>query len=268
MAFKLGYSTLRWKNPDLEPALTALKEAGWDGWEGRLPLNWLGSPKRLRQVCQNADMPLICFTAHGTPDNRDWENVELNKRRMEYAAEVGADCFMFMNGDKPEGRPVSQDDIRAAADGAEAWAEYAAQFGLELTYHIHTNLLVDSIEDWQTYMSYLDKAKLCIDVSHAKLWGYDPVESLRDFKDQLNYVHLQDYSSTSRREDGYYLPVWVDVGQAENVDFPAVRKVLEEIGYRRWVTGCPGQPVPGADDPISEAKRSKGMVEYLREIGY
>ena len=267
MAFKLSYSTLRWKNPDLEPALTALKEAGWDGWEGRLPLNWLGSPKRVRQVCQNADMPLICFTANGTPDDRDWENVELNKRRMEFAAEAGADCFMFMNGGKPEGRAVTHDDVKAAAEGAEAWADYAAQFGLELTYHIHTNLLVDSIEEWKLYMSHLDKAKLCIDVSHAKLWGYDPVESLRDFKDQLNYVHLQDYSSTSRREDGYYLPVWVDVGQAENVDFPGVRRVLEEIGYRRWVTGCPGAPVPG-DTPISEAQRSRRMVEYLREIGY
>lgn len=268
MAFKLGYSTLRWRNPDLEAALTALKEAGWDGWEGRLPLDWVGTPKRLRRICQNTGMPLKIFTANGAPDNRDWENVERNKRRIEFAAEMEADCFMFMNGPKPKDRPVTDDDIKAAAEGAEAWAEYAAQYGLELTYHIHTNLLVDSIEDWRKYMSYLDRAKLCIDVSHAQLWGYDPLQSLRDFKDQLNYVHLQDYSSTSRREDGWYNPVWCDVGVAENVDFPGVRKVLEEIGYNRWVTGCPGQPVPGADDPLSEARRSQGMVKYLRGIGY
>jgi sugar phosphate isomerase/epimerase len=268
MAFKLGYSTLRWKNPDLEPALEELKKAGWDGWEGRLPLDWLGPPGRLRRVCGNAGMPLAVFTANGSPDQRDWENVERNKRRMEFAAEVGVDCFMFMNGRKPEGRPVTRDDIRAAAEGAEVWAEYAAQFGLELSYHIHTNLLVDSIEDWKYYMSLLDTAKLCIDVSHAQLWGYDPVESIRDFRDQLNYMHLQDYASTSRREDGWYDPIWCDVGEAENVDFPAVRDVLEEIGFDRWVTACPGQPVPGQDDPISEAKRSRRMVEYLRGIGY
>ena len=45
---KLGYSTLRWKEPDLEPALETLKESGWDGWEGRLPLDWLGPVSRLR----------------------------------------------------------------------------------------------------------------------------------------------------------------------------------------------------------------------------
>lgn len=268
MAFKLGYSTLRWKEPDLEPALAALKEAGWDGWEGRLPLDWLGTPSRLRRICDNTGMPLVVFTASGSPDQRDWAHVERNKRRMEFAAEIGADCFMFMNGRKPEGREVTKDDLAAAAEGAEAWAEYAGPLGLELSYHIHTNLLVDSIEDWRYYMSQLDKAKLCIDVSHAQLWGYDPMQSLRDFQDQLNYVHLQDYSSTSRREDGWYLPVWCDVGEAENVDFPSIRETLEEIGYDRWVTACPGQPIPGADDPISEAKRSAGMVTYLRGIGY
>jgi sugar phosphate isomerase/epimerase len=268
MSFKLGYCTLRWKNPDLEPALAELKEAGWEGWECRLPLDWLGTPAHVRRICENTGMPLVVYTAQGSPDVRDHDHVERNKRRMEFAAEVGADCYMFMNGEKPEGRAVAYDDLKAAAEGADAWADYAAQFGLELSYHIHTNLLVDSIEDWRTYMGLLKKAKLCIDVSHAQLWGYDPVESIRDFRSQLNYIHLQDYSSTSRRPDGYYLPVWVDVGAAANVDFPEVRNVLEEIGFRRWVTACPGAPIPGADDPISEARRSRRMVEYLRGIGY
>ncbi len=266
MAFKLAFSTLRWKNPDLERGLAALKEAGWDGWECRLPLDWLGTPQRLRRVCENVGLPLAVYTAGGSPDNRDPENVERNKRRIEFAQEMGCDCLMFMNGPKPTGRPVTQDDLRYAAEGAEMWAEYAAP--LELSYHIHTNLLVDSSEDWRFYMSLLDKTKLCIDVSHALLWGYDPAESLRDFRHQLNYVHLQDYSSTSRREDGYYLPVWVDVGYGAGVDFAAVRDTLNEIGYNRWVTSVPGDSIPGQEDPLSEATRSARMVQYLESIGY
>lgn len=268
MAFKLGYATLRWQNPDLEPALEALAEAGWDGWEGRLSLDWMGPPKRLRRICENTGMPLAVLTAKGTPEERDWANVELNKRRIEYAAEMGVDCFMYMSGNKPEGRPVNDDDLKRAAAGADDWADYAAQVGVELSYHIHTNLLVDSVADWTRYMALLQTARLCIDVSHAQLWGYEPNASLRDFKNQLNYVHLQDYASTSRREDGFYLPVWVDVGQAGNVDFPAIRHTLEEIQFDRWVTGCPGEPIPGAEDPLSEARRSKRMVDYLRGLGY
>ena len=42
MTFKFGYSTLRWQTPDLEPLLVQLKEAGWDGWEMRQSLDWVG----------------------------------------------------------------------------------------------------------------------------------------------------------------------------------------------------------------------------------
>jgi sugar phosphate isomerase/epimerase len=265
MSFKLAFSTLRWKMPELEPALEELKRAGWEGWECRLPLDWLGTPKRLRQLCANVGLPMVVYTAGGSPDSRDYENVERNKRRIEFAAEMGCDCLMYMNGEKPKDRAVTHDDLRYAAEGAEQWAEYAEPFGLELSYHIHTNLLVDTIDDWRFYMSLLKKAKLCIDVSHAQLWGYDAVASLRDFRSQLNYVHVQDYSSTSRRNDGYYLPVWCDVGVSEAVDFPGVAKVLQEIGYQRWVTAVPGEPIV---EPLEEAKRSKATVVYLRRIGF
>ena len=268
MALKMSYCTLRWQLPDLEPALEELKKAGWAGWEGRLPLDWMGPPARLRRVCANTDMPMVVYTASGSPDSRDWEHVERNKRRMEYAAEMEADCFMFMSGAKPEGRPVSAADIQAAAEGAETWAEYAAQYGLEISYHIHTNTLIDSAEDWKSYMSQLDKAKLCIDVSHAQLWDYDPVESIRDFRDQLNYIHLQDYTSTSRDENGRYLPVWCDVGEGRAMDFGGILTTLEEMGFVRWVTSCPGEPVPGGEDPLSEASRSRRTREYLKELGY
>jgi sugar phosphate isomerase/epimerase len=264
----LCYSTLRWREPDLEPALEALKAVGWDGWEGRLDLDWLGPPARLRRICDNAGMPLVVYTASGSPDRRDWEHVERNRRRMEYAAELGVDCFMFMNQAKSPQAPVSEDDIKAAAEGAEEWASYAADLGLELSYHIHTNTLVDCVEDWRLYMSHLQRAKLCIDVSHALLWGYDPVQAISDFSSQLNYIHLQDYSTTSTAADGTHLPVWCDVGDGESVDFPAVLQILTQIGFSRTVTACPGEPVAGAEDPLSEARRSRKTRDYLAELGF
>lgn len=267
MSLKLAFAALRWQLPDLERALPELKKAGWDGWEGRLPLDWMGPPSRLRRICEDADMPMVVYTATGPPGETDWEQAERNKRRMDYAAEVGVDCFMFMSGRKPADRPVAEDDIRREAESADQWAEYAAQYGLELSYHIHTNTLVDSIDEWKLYMSLLRRAGLCIDVSHAELWGYDPVQSILDFWDQLNYVHLQDYASCTVREYGRYNPEWVNVGEGECLDFAGVLATLEERGYTRWVTACPGE-VPKGADAAAQARSSAGTRQYLRGLGF
>jgi sugar phosphate isomerase/epimerase len=267
MAFKLGYCALRWREPDLERALATLKEAGWDGWECRLPLDWLGTPSRVKRICDDAGMPICCFSAQGGAENPDHAHQGRNRRRMDFAAEVGADTFLYMSGRKPEDGKVTEDDIIKSAEAADAWQEYADPSGLELTYHIHTNLLVDSVDEWKLYMANLKKAKLCIDVSHADLWGYDAVQSLHDFRSQLNYVHLQDYSDCTIREPGKYNPSWVAVGKAECLDFKGCVQVLKDDGFDRWVTACPGAP-PENDDAVSEAKRSATMYEYCRATGF
>ena len=74
-----------------------------------------------------------------------------------------------------------------------------------------------------------------------RLWGYDPVESIKRYKDQLIYVHLQDYASFSGGEGESYDVNWVDVGSGTVMDFLKIMTTLEEIGYDRWVTACPGQ---------------------------
>ena len=263
MSFKLGYSTLRWQTPDFESLLTQLKASGWDGWEMRQSLDWVGPPKRIRQICDNVGLPVAVVTARGIPLDRNREQMELNKRRMDFAAEVGADCFMFMGAGKPQDRPVDDSDIAALAEVSEEWADYAYQYDLEVCYHIHTNTTVDSIADWAKYMSLLRKCKLCIDVSHSALWGYDPVESIRKYKDALIYVHLQDYGSTSGGGDKPYQVDWVDVGGGTVMDFPKIMKTLEEIGYNRWVTACPGQ-----DSGYSDEERMHINRRYLRKLGY
>ena len=102
MSLKMSYCTLGWQNPDLESALSALRDAGWDGWECRLPLDWLGPSSKVRRLCDNAGMPMVVYAASGSPENTTWQNVEENKRRMEFAAEMNVDSFMVMNDEKPK----------------------------------------------------------------------------------------------------------------------------------------------------------------------
>ena len=112
-------------------------------------------------------------------------------------------------------------------------------------------------------MSLLRKCKLCIDVSHSALWGYDPVESIRRYKEQLIYVHLQDYVSFSGGNGKDYQVNWVDIGGGASLDFPGIMETLKSIGFDRWITACPGQVEDRTDE-----ERMKVNRDYLRRLGY
>ena len=252
MAFKLAYSSLRWQTPDLESVLGLMKETGWDGWEVRQSLDWLGSAKRVKTISDRMGVPVAVVCGAGITLDGNHDMKERNKRRIDFAAEVEADTFMFMGAGRAYGRPATDDEILALADISDELAAYAEQYDLEVCYHIHTGTTVDSREEWEKLMRSMKKASLCIDVSHSAFWNYDPAQSIRDFRDRLVYVHLQDYK-------GYR---FVELGEGGLLDFKAAMQALEEIGYDRWVTVCPSQ----SDRPDEEKMRRDRA--YLRELGY
>ncbi|MBI4551797.1 MAG: sugar phosphate isomerase/epimerase [Candidatus Latescibacteria bacterium] len=252
MPFKFAYSSLWWQTPDLEVVLRQMKEAGWAGWEVRQSLDWLGSAKRVKTISDRAGVPVAVVCGTGIALDGNTEMKERNKRRIDFAAEVGADTFMFMGAGRPRGRPTSDAEINALAELSDEFAEYAAQYRLDVCYHIHTSTTIDSREEWEKLMRAMKKSQLCIDVSHSAFWGYDPARAIRDFRDRLVYVHLQDYK-------GYR---FVELGEGGLLDFAAVMRTLEEIGYNRWITVCPSS----TDLPDDEKMRRDRA--YLRRLGY
>lgn len=252
MSFKLGYSSLKWQNPDLERVLAQLKASGWEGWEVRQPLDWLGPPSRVRRICRDAGMPVAVVTGAGISLDKDWGMRERNKRRIDCAAELEADNFMFMGAGRPRDRAATDADISALAALADEFADYAGQYDLEVCYHIHTDTTIDSRSEWETLMARMKLCKLCIDVSHSAFWGYDPVQSIHDFRDRLIYIHLQDWHR-------YH---WVELGEGELVDVPACLRALEDVHFERWVVTCPG------DTGRADEEKMRINREYLRRIGY
>ena len=104
MKFKLGFSGLRWQTPDLDEILGQLKETGWDGWEIRQSLDWLGSASRVRAISDRAGVQVAVVTGGGISLDGSHEMKERNKRRIDFAADVEADTFMFMGANRPYGR--------------------------------------------------------------------------------------------------------------------------------------------------------------------
>lgn len=252
MKFKLGYSSLQWQKPNLEDALKLIKDTGWDGWEVRQSLDWLGPAKRLRNLTDNAGLDIACVTASGISLDKNPKMLEDNKRRIDYTAELEADVFMFMGAGKPNDREVSHDDIATLAELADEFADYASQYNLDVCYHIHVETTIDNKKDWIMLMDMMQKCKLCIDISHSNIWGYAPEDSIRDYKDRLVYMHVQDYINP---------PAMTELGEGK-VDIQKAMKALEEIGYDRWVVVCPGST------NRTDLEKMQINRTYLKSIGY
>ncbi len=82
MAFKLGYSSLKWQTPDLPMLLGQLKASGWDGWELRQTLDSLGSTERVRKICDDAEMPVAIVTARGISLDKNANVLQVLKDTM------------------------------------------------------------------------------------------------------------------------------------------------------------------------------------------
>lgn len=186
---------------------------------------------------------------------------QINKRRIEFAAEAGVPLFMtkgpgrpaeLRRDDRSQQPPAPDEALDRMAAVYEDLAAHAAPLGVTVTFHPHINHLVDSADEWYRFMERLDRCKLCLDMSHAVHWGLDPVQTVRDFAARIAYVHLHDFA------DGRT----VELGEGPMCDYTAFMQALEAAGYDGWVTACPGETARPEDEKIRLNRA------YLRGIGY
>ena len=251
MSFPLAYSSLYWRTPDLEQDLVRLRETGWEGWEARQSLDWLGSARRVRQICHAVGMKVAAVCGPNVTLSTTDSAQEINKRRIEFAADLEVSTFMTKGPGRLD-RPTTDDDLDRMAAVYEDLAVYAEPLGVTVTFHLHTGHVVDSADEWRRFMPRLHQCRLCLDMSHVVHWGCDPVQAVYDYRDRISYVHLHDH------KDGRN----VELGEGPMCDYPAFLNALEGIGYRSWITVC-----PGATEHTDEEKMRINRA-YLRSIGY
>ena len=251
MAFRFSYSGLYWREPDLEHLLPLARQAGWEGWEARQPLDWLGSPRRLRRLCRDTGLQVAAVCGPNATLSTGDPSHQINRRRIEFAAELEVPTFMTKGPGRGD-MTATDDELDRMAAVYEDLAAYAEPLGVTVTFHPHVGHLVDSAGDWQRFMTRLHRCRLCMDMSHAVHWGYDPVRAVGDFRERIAYVHLHDH-----RDGGA-----VELGEGPMCDYGAFLTSLQEAGYDGWITVCPG----AAARPEEEKMRLNR--DYLTSLGF
>jgi len=145
--------------------------------------------------------------------------------------------------------------------------------GLRSALHPHGSTYVETPAEIDKFLSLTDPELVGIvfDTGHFALGGGDPVEGVRKYGDRIWLMHFKDFNPAVveeakeknwNYEDMIGAGVFSELGTGV-VDFPAVVKAMEEIGYDHWIV-VEQDVLPGMGSPAENAKRNHA---YLKSIG-
>jgi inosose dehydratase len=251
---RFAYSTLNWgATPDLEKMLAGIRQAGWGAVEVfAQPLDWLGPHTHFRTLLQQEGIRVAAFFGSvALPVGR--QQLTEHKRRIDYAAELGADVYGLVGGSRLRWRPPANEEYADLADFCEELATYGVKRGVVVSYHPHVGCTVETEEETDRLMEATSELRLCLDVSHNALVGEDPIYNLQKYRDRLGYVHMKDWAKGR----------FVEMGQGDlGIDFPAILKHLETHRFDGWVV------VEQSRSEISPLHSARLNAGYLKSLGY
>jgi inosose dehydratase len=270
-----------------------LDELAWAGYTGTELGDWgfmPTDPKKLKAELDARNLSMI----------GSWVTVRLydaayHQRGVEQAVKVarllaevgGSECIINIGDDhstvherhyntgrikKEHG--LSEQGWQIYAEGATKVAEAVKkETGLRSCLHQHGSTWVETPEETAKFLSLTDPKLLglCFDTGHYMLGGGNAVEGLKSYADRVWLVHFKDFNpkvvEEAKKKNWNYQDmighgVFSELGKGA-VDFPAVKKVLEDINYRGWIT-VEQDVLPGMGEPKESAKRNR---EYLSSIG-
>lgn len=146
--------------------------------------------------------------------------------------------------------------------------------GLRTVYHHHCAGYVETPAEIEKLMSLTDPelVGLVFDCGHYRFGGGDPLEGLRKYGKRVWHFHFKDHhpevSKQAAQQGWDYFQsvshgIFCELGKGD-VDFPALMKELNRIGYDGW--GVVEQDVlPSMGKPKDSALRNR---EYIRSLGY
>lgn len=296
MVIRIGNAPCSWgvefaddpRNPTWETVLQQCAGAGYKGIElgpvGYMPED----PVLLGDALAQHDLELIGGVVFRPfHDPLAWNDVlDATHRTARSLAAHGANHLVLIDSISERraptaGRVQEAEQLSTAEwDGlrnrlAEAARIGTQEYGLTVSIHAHAAGFMDFEPELERLLDEVDESllKICFDTGHHSYAGFDPVAFMKRHMDRISYVHFKDTdlkvkAHVIENRIGFYdacgQGMFCNLGQGE-VDFPAVRELLESSGYDGWCTveqDCDPLLDP---DPVGDARKNR---DYLKSIGF
>lgn len=249
---KKGISIWSFTEPSLKKCFELAKDAGFDGVEvaldnaGEISLNSTKEDmEKIKQYAKNAGIELYSvacglywqknYTANSEEVRR--EAINITKKQLEIASWLGCQSILVVPGSvgvdfEPDSEIVEYDVaydrcLAALKELAPVAEEYKVELCIE---NVWNKFLLSPLE-MRDLLDKVNSPYVCsyFDVGNVLYSGY-PEHWIKILNTRIKKVHFKDY-----RRDVGTLSGFVDL-LAGNVDYVAVKKALDDVGYNGWVT--------------------------------
>lgn len=297
MSVRLGNAPCSWgvrptddpERPTWQTVLKEVAEAGYQGVELG-PLGYMTelAPSELSdELAKNglSCIAAVIYQPFSDPDK--WDLVlDASRRLCAQASAQNAPNVVLIDAVSARRAPtVGRADEAEQMDAAE-WKLFrdrfetiarmaSEEYGLVPGLHQHVGGFQEFEVEHERMLGEIDDSllKICFDTGHYRYAGFDPVAFLKRHIDRISYVHFKDINPqvhaqvVAERTDffkAHSQGVFCRLGEGD-VDFPSVRRILEEAGYSGWATvEQDADPLVGLK-PLEDARQS---LDYLRSIGF
>lgn len=296
MTIRIGNAPCSWgvefaddpRNPTWQTVLKECAGAGYKGIElgpiGFMPEN----PAELGEALARHDLTLIggvVFRPFHDPAKWD-EVMDAAVRTCKSLVAHGAEHLVLIDSISPRRAPTAGRAKEAEQMGKAEWDDFrnriatvarmaTEEYGLNVGIHAHAAGFIDFEPELERLLAEIDDKylKICFDTGHHSYAGFDPVAFMKRHINRISYMHFKDINPIVKadvitKRTGFYEAcgqgIFCNLGKGD-VNFPQVRQVLLEAGFKGWCTveqDCD----PTLDvRPMDDARANR---EYLVSIGF
>ena len=157
------------------------------------------------------------------------------------------------------------ENIRAIAECARD------KYGVRAVMHPHAGGYIEFADELARVVEDIpaDVAGLCLDTGHMDYSGMDPVATLRQCRDRVDYIHFKDIDDAVYRAvmgerirffDACAKGVMCPTGRGR-IDYPAIRALLTDLGYAGFITIEQERDPRNAGSILGDLTASRAFLE-------
>jgi sugar phosphate isomerase/epimerase len=211
-------------SPVLGQIFSDMSFAGFDGIETMdTPLRSTTYTMQIKELIDQYKIELIGTSYGGAMWNKERHNQILEEVDLIFTnmSSVGGRTFGVTVGE-PEGRQKTEEEFDNQADILKRIISIGEKKGIVLNLHNHIPEVENNMFDLRGTLKRIPDIKLGPDLNWLLRAGVDPLEFLKEFRNQIPFLHLRDQLSNGK---------WPESIGEGDVNFKQIADVLKEISF-------------------------------------